>query len=243
MHPEAAVGVDVFEASGAEDFFDAFDGAGDVVGGFDDGGFDVDDAEADADGGLDVFHGGEFFLAAAGHFEEDVIDVECVDEVDELGVGALLDDLAAVVSEAHVEGGFVGGDVEDAIERFGGPLAVGGVAGENFLIDLDDFGIDFAELRGEDVGKCPGQAFLGFVMFIEEDAAEHVGAGDGEFEGAGGEGAARWKSRSRLRLPSPIWPSTTPAARLRKRRWVSSANFFSSGRLTMARTLVRERMK
>ena len=51
--------------------------------------------------------------------EQDVVDVEGVDEVDESGPVAVLDDLAAVVAEAHVEGGFPRDHGEDAVEGVG----------------------------------------------------------------------------------------------------------------------------
>src|SRR5881394_2625419 len=44
VHPEAAVGVDRFDAVGAEDLSGFFDAVGDEVGGFDGVGLDVDDA-------------------------------------------------------------------------------------------------------------------------------------------------------------------------------------------------------
>ncbi len=186
MHPEAAVGVDVFEAVGAEGFVDAFDGPGDVFGGFDDRGFDVDEAEADADGGLDVLESLQFLITAAGEFEQDVIDVQGVDEVDEQVIASFLNRLSAIVSEAHVQGGLVGDDVEDTVEGFGGPFGVGGVSGKDFLVDLNHFGVDVADLGGEDVAEGVDEGFLGFVVAVEQDAAEHIGAGDGEFERARG---------------------------------------------------------
>ena len=106
VHPEPAVGVDPLDAALAEDLGGVVDAGGDLVGGFDGIGLDVDDAQADGQVGAKGFEVVELGIASEGEFEDDVVGVEGVEEVGELGPGAVLDGLAAVVAEAEMNGTF-----------------------------------------------------------------------------------------------------------------------------------------
>ncbi len=94
----------------------------------------------------------------------------------------LLDGLAAVIAEAEVHGALDGHGIEHAVDGLGGQIGVLGVAGDIGLVDLHAGAGQFAHLLGEDIGQHEGEPLEIAVMFIEQRAGEHVGAGDGELE-------------------------------------------------------------
>ena len=182
MHPAHAVGADFL--------FNGFDAFRDFVGGLDVVHLDVDHADAEGDFLVDALEGIQVGGGAVGEFEDEVVGVERVEEIDELLPVALLDGLAAVVAEAEVDGAFgalVDG-VEDEVHRGGGERGVGGIAGDVGFVDLKAGGREAGHLRGEDFAKSHGEFVEVAVVVIEERAGEHVGARDGELKGTAGDG-------------------------------------------------------
>lgn len=175
-------------APGTESFLGGLDPLGDEVGGFDGVDLDVYDADAEGDTGVDVLEGFEVFGGPVGAFEDEVIDLESVEEVDELGPGAGLDALAAVVAEAEVERAFDLDIPEDAVDGLGGEGAVFRGAGEVGFVDLDASAVEIGDLSGKDVGEGEEKGFKVAVMLVEEGAGEHVGAGEGKLDRLGGDG-------------------------------------------------------
>ena len=78
--------------------------------------------------------------------------------------------------------------VEDGVDGAGCEGAVGWVAGDVGLVDLDAGAGQVADLVGEDVGNGHQECGKVSVVVIEEGAGQHVGAGQGELEGAVGHG-------------------------------------------------------
>ena len=182
--------MDPFHAAGADFLFHGFDSRGDFVGGFDMVHLDVDHADAEGDFLVDVFEGIEVAGGTMGEFEDEVVGVKGVEEIEEGLPVALLDRLAAVVAEAEVDGalGLVVDGVEDEVHRGGGEGGVFGIAGDVGFVDLDAGGREAGHLGGEDVAKGHGEFVEAAVVVVEQRAREHVGARDGKLEVTAGDG-------------------------------------------------------
>src|SRR5580704_19026037 len=96
-HPEAAVGVYVFDAVLAQHSFRAFEPTRDRSRRFDYRRFDVDDTEPDADFRPEITKHGKFVRRPVRRFEEDVIGMECVEVRQKMRPIAFLNRLAAVI--------------------------------------------------------------------------------------------------------------------------------------------------
>ena len=114
--------MDPFHAAGADFLFHSFDARGDFVGGLDVVHFNVDHANTECDFFIDVFEGIEIAGGTVGEFEDEVVGVEGVEEIEEGFPITLLDRLTAVVAEAEVDGalGLVVDGVENEVHRSGG---------------------------------------------------------------------------------------------------------------------------
>ena len=182
--------MDPLHAAGADFLFHSFDARGDFVGGLDVVHLDVDHADAEGDFLVDVFESIEVAGRTVGEFENEVVGVEGVEEIEEGFPVALLDRLTAVVAEAKVDGalGLVVDGVEDEVHRSGGEGGVFGIAGNVGFVDLDAGGGEAGHLGGEDVSEGHGELVEAAVVVVEQRAREHVGARDGEFEVTAGDG-------------------------------------------------------
>lgn len=189
-HPETAIGMDPLHATGADFFLHGFDARGDFVGGLDVVDLDVDHADAEGDFLVDMLERIEVAGGAVGEFEDEVVGVEGVEEIEQGLPVTLLDGLAAVVTEAEMDGalGLFVDAVEDKIHRGGSEGAVLRVAGDVGFVDLHAGGGETGHLGGEDFAEGHGELVEAAIVVVEECAREHVGARDGEFEITAGDG-------------------------------------------------------
>ena len=111
----------------------------------------------------------------------------------------LLDGLAAVVAEAEMHGAC--GRSKASSTRLMAAAASGrvaGIAGDVGLIHLEAIAGQAGHLLRQHVRDGHDQGFEIAVMAVEQRAGQHVGAGDGEFEGPPATPAASSQSASRL---------------------------------------------
>jgi hypothetical protein len=168
--------MDVADPAAPEHLLGALDRPRHRVGRFDLGRLDVDDAEAEADLGLQALEHRELLGRAMRALEDDVVGVERVQVAHQLLPGAVLDALAAVVAEAQVHRRRRLHGVEDAIDGRRRPLPFLGMAGQVRLVELDDVGIEVRDLLGEDVGDRVRKLGRVGVVTVEQRLGEHVRA-------------------------------------------------------------------
>ena len=182
--------MDEADAVGSGGGGSGFYAAGDLFGRLDVVDLDVDHADADADARVDVLQGAQVARWAVGEFKHQVIGAQFVEKVEQGAPLALLDGLATVVAKAEVDGllGAHVDAVEYGIDGAGCEGAVGRIAGDIGLVDLDAGAGQAADLVGEDLGNGHQERGKVAVVVIEEGAGQHVGAGQGELEGAAGHG-------------------------------------------------------
>jgi hypothetical protein len=77
--------------------------------------------------------------------------------------------------------------VEQEVHRGGGERAVGRVAGDVGLVDLHAGGGQAGHLGGQHLAERHRQLVEAAVVVVEQRAGQHVGARDGELEGAAGD--------------------------------------------------------
>src|SRR5213593_1776747 len=105
-HPEAAIRMNVADATGAKKFFGGFNTASDFRSAFNNCGLDVDHAKTQADFRIEIFEACKFVNRPASHFEHDVISFELVEKIEQGGPRAFLNRLSAVISETEMDGFF-----------------------------------------------------------------------------------------------------------------------------------------
>ena len=131
----------------------------------------------------------QFAQGASGGFDDQMIAGQTVDELKERPVAALLHTLAAVVSEAEMHSLATrrAGPQHD-VDDFGSEIAVFRMAGQPRFVHLKCRGLELRDLPGQDSGegRGPGRKFA--VMLVSHHGGQHVGAGEGDFEGTQGEG-------------------------------------------------------
>src|ERR1035437_5423181 len=118
-HPEAAIGMDPTEASGAEDAFGTLDGPCDFLGRFDAIDLHIDHADADLDLRADIFERLQIFGQPMRHFQHEVVHVELVEEAHQRAPLAFLNSLAPIVAEAEMHRALAVEGIEDRVNGSG----------------------------------------------------------------------------------------------------------------------------
>ena len=188
-HPEAAIGMDVVDAIGAEHSGGALDALRDDFGGLDGIVLDVDDADAETYAAIEIAERFEFIVATARELEHQMAGRELVEEGHEIPPEAFLHALAGVVAEANVDGALAAKAFEHMIDGSGGPVLILRMTTDVGFVELDDVGVDALELAAQHAGDGHGEIGGVAVMAIGEDFCQHVRAGSGELDRERGERA------------------------------------------------------
>jgi hypothetical protein len=183
--------VNIPDASASQGFLGALDRARDLLGRFDLGALDVDDAETEPDVLAQFLEHGELLRRAVRAFHDDVVDLQRVQVVDQLRPAASLDRLPAVVAEAQVHGGLRGlrHGLEHLVDRGRSPLPFLRMTGKVGFVELHDGGVQPADLLGEHRGDRVRELRRVAVVPVVERLRQHVRAGDRELERPAGKAA------------------------------------------------------
>jgi len=176
---------DSFRADGLSGLVDA---AGDLLGRFDMIDFDVDDAESELDVSRNFLERLEIAIGTMGEFQDEVIRVESVKEIDQRFPAAGLNRLSAVVAKAKVDRPLAIHLVENAIDGGLSERSVLWAARYVGFIDLNASGGKFAYLFRESIRNGEGEFFERVVVVVEKSPSEHVWARKGKLERTVGDG-------------------------------------------------------
>ncbi len=116
------------------------------------------------------------------HFQDQVIHMELVQEVDERPPLAALDGLASVVAETQVHGALAIERVEHAVDRCGRERRVVRIAGYISFVHLQALAGQSGHLLRQHVCHRHHQRVETAIMPVEQCARQHIGAGHGELE-------------------------------------------------------------